>query len=48
MLMATCAVYSDDARAAINPNTYEGDDKVVIEFFLLNAGSIELKWEDKR
>merc|ERR1711943_56929 len=47
MLMATLATHSPAARAAINLMNYEGDDKVVVEFFLKNAGSIEIKWDTK-
>jgi len=47
MLMATLAVHSDLARAAVNPSNYTPEDRVAVEFFTTNAGSIEIKWDDK-
>jgi len=47
MLMATLAVHSDTAKAAVNPQNYSKQDKVAVEFFTQNSGSIEIKWEEK-
>jgi len=47
MLMAKLSAHAPAAMAAINQNNYERKDRVVCEFFALNAGCIEIKWGDK-
>jgi len=46
MLMATLAVHSQPARAGINPQNYDDEGRVAVEFFTQNAGCIEIKWEE--